>query len=461
MTGISSLGIGSGLDLNALVKNLVNAQRAPQERQFDRREATLTGQLSAFGKLRGSISDLSSSLDGLRNLTPGRSVNSTNSSAVTGTASNDAPIGSFLVDVNNLASAQSLASDSFSSRTDPFGQGTLNITLGDGTTTEVVIGEDDDSLEGIRDAINNADIGVSAVIVNDGSGFTLALSGNQTGLDNRIAEISVVEDGAPGLAQLAFSESGGPSELSQTQAAADAQISVNGLVITSPTNQFTDVVDGVTINARAETTTAATVRVSENRGQVRQALQAFVEAFNAFNKTSRDLTKFDPEADKASILTGDSTVRNAATALRRTVTDPVGGDLESAFRSLAEIGITGSTNGDLSIDNARLDQALDENFQDVVNLAKAFGGNARDVAQRFSGSGGLISARTDGIQERLERITDARARLDSRIELLEARLTKQFAGLDSLLSDLSRQGDFLQQQLSNIPQPGQLNRNRR
>jgi flagellar hook-associated protein 2 len=453
MAGIASLGIGSGLDLNGLVKNLVESERAPRANQLNRSEAKLTAQLSAFGSLRSSISDLADKFEALKDLEPGRAATTSDKSAVSVSAQDTAALGTFSIEVTSLAAAQSLAATAVASRTDPFGQGTLDFTFGDGSVGSVAIGPDDDSLEGIRDAINEADIGVTAGIVNDGSGYRLTISSDKTGLDNSVAEIVVTESGAAGLSGLAYSESGGASNLTQTQPPEDAGIVVNGLPVSSATNDFEGVLDGATLTVKEETTSPVTIEISEDRAAVRRALQGFVEAYNTFNTTARDLTSYDAENNRASTLTGDSTVRSAVGALRSTVTDAVGGD-GAIFNALAEIGITGNRNGELSIDTEALNDALESNFDGVVSLSKAFGAAAEDVAGRFSDSSGLIAARTDGIKDRLDRITDDRANLDERIALLEARLTKQFAGLDSLLSNLSQQGDFLTQQLASIPQPG-------
>jgi flagellar hook-associated protein 2 len=390
---LTATGIGSGLDIEGLVSQLVAAERGPVENRLLQREARLTSEISALGTLQGALAGVQDSVDGLTTLGTfeQRSASVTNSSALSVSVDSSAAVGSFNVEVSQLAQAQSLASGSFASLTDEVGEGTLTFRFGttdytpadpgpesyNGFTVNgnrdsvsVVIDAGSNTLEGVRDAINEADIGVSAVVVNDGSGFRLLLSASETGADNSI-EIQVDDSGDgvdtddAGLSRLAFNA--GAANLTQTAAGRDAQLSINGLAITSAGNTVSNVVDGVTLALRNTTDSAATVSVSANEGAVRTAIDDLVESYNRFVGIANQLTDYNPETGVAGTLQGDFTARSVINQVRAALSGSAQG-FDGAFSSLAEIGITTQADGTLRVDDATLSAAFADNFEDVVGV---------------------------------------------------------------------------------------------
>jgi flagellar hook-associated protein 2 len=390
---LTATGIGSGLDIEGLVSQLVAAERGPVENRLLQREARLTSEISALGTLQGALAGVQDSVDGLTTLGTfeQRSASVTNSSALSVSVDSSAAVGSFNVEVSQLAQAQSLASGSFASLTDEVGEGTLTFRFGttdytpadpgpesyNGFTVNgnrdsvsVVIDAGSNTLEGVRDAINEADIGVSAVVVNDGSGFRLLLSASETGADNSI-EIQVDDSGDgvdtddAGLSRLAFNA--GAANLTQTAAGRDAQLSINGLAITSAGNTVSNVVDGVTLALRNTTDSAATVSVSANEGAVRTAIDDLVESYNRFVGIANQLTDYNPETGVAGTLQGDFTARSVINQVRAALSGSAQG-FDGAFSSLAEIGITTQADGTLQVDDATLSAAFADNFEDVVGV---------------------------------------------------------------------------------------------
>jgi flagellar hook-associated protein 2 len=372
---LTATGIGSGLDIEGLVSQLVAAERGPVENRLLQREARLTSEISALGTLQGALAGVQDSVDGLTTLGTfeQRSASVTNSSALSVSVDSSAAVGSFNVEVSQLAQAQSLASGSFASLTDEVGEGTLTFRFGttdytpadpgpesyNGFTVNgnrdsvsVVIDAGSNTLEGVRDAINEADIGVSAVVVNDGSGFRLLLSASETGADNSI-EIQVDDSGDgvdtddAGLSRLAFNA--GAANLTQTAAGRDAQLSINGLAITSAGNTVSNVVDGVTLALRNTTDSAATVSVSANEGAVRTAIDDLVESYNRFVGIANQLTDYNPETGVAGTLQGDFTARSVINQVRAALSGSAQGfDVPSApsqrsaspRRRMAHCGLT-------------------------------------------------------------------------------------------------------------------------
>ena len=480
---VSVTGVGSGLDIEGLVTQLVAAERAPVENRLLRREASLTSDLSGFGTLKGVLADLQARSAALRQESTftQRTATSSNTAAFTATASASAAAGNYSVTVDALARTQSLASGSFATADEVVGEGTLTFSFGtvdatpavpgpqvlngftvnpDTTSASISIDSSNNTLAGIRDAVNAADIGVSATIVNDGNGARLLFSSTDTGAANAI-QIAVADAGdgddldATGLSRLAFNTDA--ANLTQTAAASDASFTLNGLALTSASNTVTGALDGVNLTLKDVTSgTPGSLVVAENRTASRNAVQQFVNAYNTFVTTSANLTRFDPDSGSAGALQGDFSARTIISQVRNAVTASVENP-DGPFGSLAELGITTSANGTLTINSERLDAALQDGN---ANLASLFGRESTGIAQRldsvlngFLSSGGLLDTRTDGLQSSVDAIGDDREALNRRMEAVEARYRAQFNALDGLLAQINSTGSFVSEQLANIPLP--------
>ena len=396
---LTATGIGSGLDIESLVTQLVAAERSPVESRLLNKEATLTAELSAFGSFKGVLAGFQSALASINSLSTfgRRTAESSDLSIATVSASSAAAEGSYSLAVSQLAMSHSLASGSYLSSASEVGTGTLTFRFG---TTDYVspdpgpesynsfsvnpergvatitIDSSNNSLEGVRDAINDADIGVNAVIVNDGSGYRLLLNSEQSGADNSL-EITVDDTGdnddldASGLSALAFNSSA--TNIEQTVAAQDAILSINGLNITSSTNSANDVIDGVNIELKGLTgASPITLSVSEDRASVKKAVTDFINGYNNFIQTANTLTAYDPDSGNAGALQGDFSARSIVAQLRQVMTSAVEG-FNGPFSSLSEMGITTQADGTLKVDSASLDDALENNFDVIVGMFAAVG----------------------------------------------------------------------------------------
>ncbi len=397
---ITASGIGSGLDIEGLVSQLVAAERAPTENRLNRRSEQVGAELSAFGTFTGALSTLQDSLASLNTLSSfgQRLGTSSNPDIVDLSANGSAVNGNYEVGVQQLARAHSLASGSYASPTETVGTGTLTLRFGttdytgpepgpesyNGFTlnasgrpgTTISIDGSNNSLQGVRDAINDADIGVSASIVNDGSGYRLLLSSESSGEDNSI-QVSVTDTGdgndtdAVGLSAFAFN--GTATNLSQTVAAQDALFSVNGLPISSAENTARGVIDGVDITLKGLTqATPVTLSVNEDTAGVKATIQSFVDGFNAFQQATRGLTAYDAASNTAGALQGDSSVRAISAQLRQVIGGVVAGS-SGALSSLSQLGITTARDGSLEVDETALDAALAGNFDEVISVFAAVG----------------------------------------------------------------------------------------
>ncbi len=408
MAAISSLGVGSGLDLSSLVSGLLEAERAPTANRLAQKENDLTAELSAFGLLRSSLGAFQTTVADLRTSTAfaAKSVTLSNDSVFSASADNDAATGIYTVEVTALARAQSLATNAataFATVDDVIGDGTLTLEFGTTTTgpynftpdptrspqaIEVSAANGNNTLSGFRDFINNGDYGVQASIieVNDGSDYRLVLTSEQTGANNSL-RLTVSGDGDgndtdnAGLSQLAFNASA-QSSLAQTVAAQDAALTINGLAISRDSNTVTGAIEGVTLDLlKTDPGNPVTLQVEQDRSGITASINAFVDAYNELQNNIDSLTAYNPETQSGSVLIGDFTVRSIESQIRGVIFSSISG-LSGNIRSLVDIGITTDSSGKLDIDDARLKDALD-NYAGEVEALFTLQGRTTDPGVRY------------------------------------------------------------------------------
>lgn len=406
MANISSPGIGSNLDVNSILSQLMAVERQPL-RAMQQKEAGLQAQLSAFGSLKGAVSSFQTAVNGVNNAARFRSLSasSSDSSVYTASATSAAAVGSYAIKVTQLAANQSVYSGAFANTADTVGTGTLTLQFGtydSGGNTftvntakaaqTVTIGAANQSLSGVRDAINAASAGVTATIVNDGSGNRLVLSSNDSGAANGL-KITVTDDdgthtNVSGLSQIAFdptATAGAGKNLTETQAAQNAKIKVNGIDIEKSTNTISDAIEGVTLTLLKESaTTAVNLSVSRNSAGVSAAVKELVDAYNTVNKVLVDLTKYDATTKQAGLLIGDAALRNMHADLRRVLGSALGTP-SGNLSSLGQVGVSFQRDGTLAIDSTKLNNAINSNFGDLAGLFTATGA-ASDSLIKFDSS---------------------------------------------------------------------------
>lgn len=408
MAGISSLGIGSGLDIGTLVDRLVAAEQAPVQNRLNSREAQAQAQLSAYGSLKSALNDFRDTVQGLAQAGDFRTLTATSSNpeAVAVSASTTAVTGRLDLEVNQLAQAQTVASAAFATPAATVGSGTLTLRFGtvatdaegavidftqnpDKAVATIDIPAGSNTLASIRDAINNADAGVSASIINDGNGERLVFNAADTGAANAFVIEVTDDDGndadGAGLSQLAFNTTASQSQ--QARAGQDAQLIVNGLAVSRAGNEITDLVDGLTLSLQTTTASAARIDVTQDAGAVKQKIQDFVDAFNQLSQQISQLAGFDASLGQGGVLQGNATVRGIDTRLQRLTTAEIPALNGRAIRSLADLGITTQRDGTLQIDDAALSGALENHFDEVGALF-GIGGLVEGSGFRYAGSGG-------------------------------------------------------------------------
>jgi len=390
MTTLSSPGLGSGLDVAGIVNKLVAAEGTPTSARLDRLEAGMQARISGLGSMKGALSDFQSTLNSLSSADSfnKRAVNNSNGNALTATASSSAVAGTYAVDITQLAQSQNIVSNEsqlFSSTYDVVGTGTLTFKFGAGPigsfaqdvdkgTYTLTIDSSNNTLEGIRDEINSANIGVQASIIYNGSGYLLSLTSTATGATNSM-EITVSDTGdandtdTSGLSQLAYNSTAG--NMTEKLAAQDAQLTINGVAITSNTNSVNDAIEGLQL--QLIDAQSSTLSVSQDNAGVTTNINNFVDSYNKLMGVINDLTKYDPQTGSAGALNGDFGARTIVSQIRNLIAQNVGELSGSAFSNLPGLGITMQADGTLSSDATKLQSALDQNYDAVAKLFSAMG----------------------------------------------------------------------------------------
>ncbi|MDQ2641807.1 MAG: flagellar filament capping protein FliD [Pseudomonadota bacterium] len=453
MATISSAGVGSGLDINSLVSQLVAAERAPKDGRLTREDVRLTEEFSALAVLKGAISSLQGAANSVR--TPAALALSKatvrDEQFFTASVSSAAVAGSYDVEVEQLATAARLGSEVYLDGSGSVvGTGTLTITVGT-KSFSIDVTQESDTLAQIRDAINadSDNSTVRATLVGDASGSYLVLTGTATGAAN---SITVSATGADAGLQ-ALVDDLNAFDADRDVAAQDAIVHVSGYEIRGTTNAISGAIDGVTLNLKKATAGESVALVVErDDAAIQKKAEGFVNAYNALAQQVKTLGHYDAATRIAGPMLGDSLLRGLDTQLRRILSDPVPGTTGN-YRTLNSLGISVTSTGSLQLDAARFNEALAADPQAVNRVFASESGVGVRVAayldERLSSTGEFATrnARIDGQRRRLEQEREA---LDARMLVVQQRYLKQFTAMDGLLAQMQSTSSYLSQQLEGL-----------
>lgn len=477
---IQSLGVGSGLELDDLVKQLLEAESVPKNERLDAREEKIEAELSALGQIKSKLSTFQESVDELRSDTDlnGREISITDPASVgeedslfTAEAANSALTGSYDVVVESLASGSRIETNNaidggFSSSSDVVlsegaGNGALVFKI-DNTSQSFTIGVTENmTLAQLREAINsNADnFGVSANIINTGTadgGAKLVFTSSVTGSGN---DLVIVNSGdLADLNRLATTDSTeNASYLSPVKSASNAVAYVDGIEVQSSSNKFDNTIQNVSFEVTKESPFAAdgatrqssTLKVGFDKEGLEQKIRDFVDNYNGLIKEINTLTEYgESELQDDGALAGDSLMRG----LQNGISSIISGNVSSSMLgALFQIGVELNKNGELEIGSNdfglgsgedRLKDALDDNFDEIAKLFsdenEGIATRLYDYLEQYTASNGLISSRESNAKDAREQVYDARERLDLRLLSYEQTLRDKYLNLDQTVARLNQ-----------------------
>ena len=445
---LSALGVGAGIDQKAIVDSLVEAERAPQEASLSRMIERSEARVSAFGVVKSTLELVREQFRKLNDLSDVKafSTQSSDATLLDATASSSATAGTYDVSVSQLASRDSYTFDGFDSKTASLNGGatiTIQITQ-DGTTTELSI--DGPTLTNVAETINDSGLGLTANIIDTGqaNGRYVLSVGGETGSDNAFTISSSLLTNPV-----------------QQSTASNANLTVNGVAITSESNSIGSALAGVTINLKG-TFASETITVSKDTSQVKTEIKNLVGVYNEMKTIFNSLkTGDDPDDQLVGSLATDSVFRTIESAFRNTFTSQ-SSTPSGQISYWADLGLSYQRDGNLILDEDRLDTVLATSFDDVVTALTADTEDQTDIGDASRGLAGDMSAMIrnltkatgpidNSINNSNSSLTDYKTRLeelDARMERIRDRYTAQFAAMQSIVDQFKSTGEYLTNNLA-------------
>lgn len=478
--GISSVGLGSGLNVQEIVSKLVALEKSPLT-TLEAKATIIQSKISAYGQIKSLMTTLSDAAGALSRDSGWNAMKlSSSSSAITPSVTGIATASSFSVGVSQLAQSQATVSSVLPTGSDL--SGTLTFQLGTWTTTgspptptafangtatavSVVIPPGTTSLSDVAAKINDAKAGVSATVITDASGARLMIRSSTTG-EAAGFKITASSGAGAGLQALTYDPLNSASGTTMTQAGQNAKATINGVSVSSATNTLTGVIPGVALELSQVTTSDALVTVKSDTDTIKANIKAFVDAYNAVNTYLSDSTKYDDTAKSAGILQADSATVGLMNMMRRLVSSQSMGD---TITRLSDVGISVQQGGNLSIDTlttaqkatGRLDidsaLASSETLAALKNLFAGTNGDAtskgiavkiKTFAADMLSLDGSITAKQDALDKETKSNTDEQDKVNKRATNLETQLNKTYSALDVKMASLTALSDYVTQQVA-------------
>lgn len=442
---MKAIGAGSGLDVSSIVSQLMTVEQQPIT-QLQKQQSSYQTRISALGTLSSAVTRLQTAVKSLVDPATFASLGATssNSATITAAATSDAAPGSYAINVTQTAQAQikagpGLASSS-SAESATASTGTFTLKVGSGAPTTVTIDAGNNTLAGMARAINAANSGVTATVVNDGSDkpYRLVLSAKASGSANTVSldtsnlaagELHDVLDG-----------------LTEVVPARNANLTVNGIAVTSASNTVDGAIPGVSLDLQG--TGSSTVTVAANSDTMITNVSNFVGAYNTLSATVRNLSTYDATSKTAGPLNGNSTTRNLMSQLRSIVSGAVSG-MGSGPSTLGQIGVTLKSDGSLFLDATKLGKAITDDLPGLASVlggAKGFATQIDSFATNALGKSGAIANETSGLNASITGIDGRISDINRRLVQVEANYKAQFGALDSMLASMTKTQDYLKQQ---------------
>jgi flagellar hook-associated protein 2 len=439
---VNTLGAGSGIDVKALAQSLVDAEKTPKKERIDAQITKSEARITGYSAIKYALSTLKNAFGKLNDASDFSSIQPSNAqpSAFGVTASSSAEAGSYSIEVLQPALAQRTASSTFAARSTALNGGatfSLNLTLGG--VSQDPISVTTPTPAGMVSAINGAKLGVTAQLINTGSGFNVVLTG-ETGAAQSFSMAS--DDGSgTDVADLTFATS--------LQTATDASFKVNGLAVTRSSNTVNDVIDGVTLDLYTTTTGAARLDLNRDTASIKDNIKGLVTAYNDFEETLKILGDRASEVEEfGGILAGD----NLLQSVRNQVRDMITADSTTpgtTIKAARHVGLSIDRFGKLTLDETKLDTALQDNFGEVSTMFSAgtnnksiyspapagLAGGAINSIEKMLLSTGLIDTQSKNATTQIAKYKDELTALDERMEKLMTRYMSQFSVMESIVGN--------------------------
>ncbi|MDC0882810.1 flagellar filament capping protein FliD [Litorivicinus sp.] len=460
---LGALGAGSDIDTKSLVQSLVDAERAPKEASINSKIAKSESQISAYGRVVSALGSLSTAFSALNdasdfadfNVNVNGALASDGSTAYSVEASSDVEVGITDVVVTSVATRDRWASSTgYAAATTALNGGnnfSMTIEIG---SVQTAITVTDPTPTGVMTAVNAADIGISASLVDTGmesNPYKLVLSGD-LGASNAFSITDTVSTGT----QLDLDD--------QLSTASNAELEINGVEIERTTNEIDDAITGITLTLSGATASSSTITVERDTSGVKSRIEGLVNEFNTTKGLFRDLSSVDSGDELAGVFSGNSSLRLIAQTVTELITTESSTTTDNVSY-LSDIGLTLDRYGDLQVDDDILSAALSDNFSDVITLfsadtdnqttaGEADRGLAGDAIQTLTdiiASDGTIMSQSNALGSKVDDYQDDLEDLDRRMSQIYQRYLAQFTVMEQQVDQLNSTRDYLKTALENLP----------
>ena len=447
MASVSSLGTGSGIDLEGLLTKLMTAEQAPLTALAKKVTSTNT-RISSLGTLNTALDALKTAAAALKTsvaqtATQKYATFSASSSTpavatVSTTTDSDVAAGSYKLTNIVVATAQQIRKSGIAV---PSGAGSLSIQVGTGKAVSVEIGAGE-TLASISRSINNSGAGITTTVVNDGTADYLVVKADSTGAANTIS----ITGSGTGWNAFDFNSSTTAGWTVQTTPS-DASLNIDGIAVTSASNSLTSI-SGLKIDLLTAGDTTVTV-TKDSTTSLTSALNAFITAYNSANTTMSTMGAYNATTKVAGALQGDSTLRLAQNQIRAVMFGSAAGGT-SAYQHLSDIGVSVAKDGSLSLNTTKLNKAISADFTGVANLVASAGTTYETALKAIVGTDGLITTATKSANATITDLTKRQTAISARLTKIEAQYRAQFTALDNVVAKLKTTGSYLTQQFNSL-----------
>lgn len=458
----------TAFDVPTLVSQLMAVERRPIDKLNARITSTET-KISSLGTLNSLVSSFQTAAKSLNTGLQKLAATPADPSILSATAGSTSVPGTYTVNVSQLAQSQNLVAAGRTSSTAAIGDGAATtVTFDFGTTNgtvftpngsgrkSITINGTNNSLEGIRDAINSAALGVTATLVNDGSGtpYRLALTSISSGVSNSLKITTSRVDGSTdstiggSIDSLLGYDPAGTKNLTQTLAAQNANLTVNGIAVTSASNTITEAIQGVTLTLKNTTAAPTNLTITRDTAAINTAASGFVDAYNALASQIKSRSAYGTDGKGAGSLAGDGTLRLMQDQMRGIFNTPASG---GTLTTLGQVGISFQKDGSLLLDSSKLNSAISADFSGVSNLFSSSTGYATRLeawSKSSLAAGGLLDTRTQSLNKSVKDQNQAIDKLENRMTALRKKYTQEYTNLNLMLSRMNSTSTFLTNQLS-------------
>lgn len=451
MATITSLGVGSGLDLSSIVSGLMAVEKQPLT-ALKTKQSTVESRISALGTLKSALASLQTAAG---NLVPGTTqtlaekfssftAKSADETVATATAKSGVAATKYTLTNITLASAEQVRkTETALGIPSGTGSGTLSIKVGSGDSVDVSV-NNGASLTDIAKAINSSKAGVTASVINDGTAKHLVITAKESGANNTISITG--STGWEGFNFRPSSASADTNSWVSQQAATSASVDVNGLTITSQSNTISDAVSGLSINLLKASSAGTTINVTQdNTSSITSALNAFVTAYNTAASSMKSMGAYNATTKVAGALQGDAVLRSAQAQVSRLVTAKYGtGDLQT----LSDLGISLQKDGTLKLDSTKLNKAIENDFAAVSEMVSAVGTGFKTGLNSLINSSGSVTSATESANRLVKELQKRQEAMQDRLDKIEERYVKQFSALDTMIAGFNQTSSSLASMLS-------------